>query len=86
MPVSIVAVVQEFATFARNLDPSVACDLPYGIEGDKIGGLTIKLLFNKDVKWTKALKYMLTDLKWCLKWMIKVQQGVSSPEQDACPA
>ena len=24
-----------------------------------MGGLTIKLIFNKDSKWTKALKYMV---------------------------
>ena len=29
----------------------------------------------QDVKWTKALKYMLTDLKWCMSWVISRQEG-----------
>ena len=29
----------------------------------------------QDVRWTKALKYMLTDLKWCMSWMISRQDG-----------
>ena len=38
-------------------------ELPYAIEGDKVGGLTIKLIFNKDSRWSKALKLMAADLK-----------------------
>ena len=29
----------------------------------------------QDVRWTKALKYMLTDLKWCMSWVISRQEG-----------
>ena len=29
----------------------------------------------QDARWTKALKYMLTDLKWCMSWMIARQDG-----------
>lgn len=32
-----------------------------------MGGLTIKLIFNKLDRWSKALKYMVADLKWALK-------------------
>lgn len=41
--------------------------------------MSIKLFCNKDAKWTKALKYMLTDLKWSLKWMIATQEGAAPP-------
>ena len=36
-----------------------------------MNGLTIKLTLNKDAKWTKALKFMLADLKVALQWMVK---------------
>eukprot|EP01134_Creolimax_fragrantissima_P003767 CFRG3767T1 len=39
---------------------------------DKIGGASIKRgLPNTDEKWTKACKYTLTNLKWCLTWICK---------------
>ena len=34
------------------------------------GGLTIKLIFNKLDRWSKALKYMLANLKWAMKWCL----------------
>ena len=41
-----------------------AYQIPYEVQDDKVGGLTIKLVGNEGDKWTQALKYMLTDLKW----------------------
>lgn len=38
------------------------------IKGDLINEVSIKLQFNNDAKWTKALKYMLTNLKFLLAW------------------
>jgi hypothetical protein len=29
----------------------------------------------QDTRWTKAMKYMLTNLKWCASWMITRQEG-----------
>ena len=29
----------------------------------------------QDVKWTRALKYMSCDLKWCMSWVISRQEG-----------
>jgi hypothetical protein len=40
------------------------------IDGDKVGSYTIFLSFNKLENWTKALKYMLCNLKWVLYWFI----------------
>ena len=49
--------------------------LPYSIKrdtiGDRSGNLSIKIHTNKEENWTKALKYMLTNLKWCLAWVCK---------------
>lgn len=43
-------------------------ELPYRIDQDKIGGLTIKFSSNSDENWTKACKYVLTNLKYLLVW------------------
>jgi beclin 1 len=49
--------------------------LPYRINKDKIGDShgehSIKFQGNHEETWTKALKFMLTDLKWCLAWVCK---------------
>merc|ERR1712048_631601 len=48
-------------------DPSMR--LPFKIEGDKVGGFSVRVQFNQDEQWTKALKFMLTDLKWIIAWV-----------------
>lgn len=40
--------------------------LPFKIEGDKVGNVSVRLHNNRYEKWTKALKYMLCDLKWSI--------------------
>lgn len=56
--------------------------LPYLIKGDKLEDqknsniFSIKTQFNVEEQWTKALKFMLTDLKWCLS--IIQAQGAKS--------
>lgn len=81
------ACIKEFADFANAKDrtaniPAEKCfQLPYKIENDKVEGLTITQSFNRQEKWTKALKYMLCDLKWALYWLIgntTFQQPASS--------
>eukprot|EP01137_Pigoraptor_chileana_P015987 Opistho-2@72434 len=62
--------LQQFKEYIESRDPHFK--LPYQIVKDKIGDLTIKLQFNNDETWTKALKYMLTNLKWCLAWVCKM--------------
>jgi len=46
---------------------------PYEIDKDKIAGLNIKLQFNPEDKWTKALKFMITDLKFIVAWLARNQ-------------
>ncbi len=45
----------------------------------QVGGHTVKLTLNKDSKWTKALKFMLADLKFVLQWMVKRDSSVAAP-------
>lgn len=66
--------MQEFAETATARDrasgQSQPFELIYAIDGDKIGGMGIRLAWTSDAKWTKALKLMLVNLKYCLKWVI----------------
>ncbi|KAK3288064.1 Vacuolar protein sorting-associated protein atg6 [Cymbomonas tetramitiformis] len=71
--VCFLACLQEFADFAKGQDRakkhSPEFELPYKLEADKIDGKTIKYSFNRDDKWTAALKLMLSDLKVALSWL-----------------
>lgn len=49
--------------------------LPYKINQYKLedkngSSYSIKLEMNSFEEWTKALKYMLTNLKWSLAWVV----------------
>ena len=37
--------------------------------GGSGGSFSIKTQFNSEEQWTKALKFMLTNLKWGLAWV-----------------
>lgn len=41
-------------------------ELPYAIEGDKVGGCSIRYSFCRDKVWSEALQNMLLNLKECL--------------------
>lgn len=79
--------LKDFADFASAMDqennvPSEKClKLPYKIENDKVETYTITQSFNKQENWTKALRYMLCDLKWILYWFVGNTnfQPLSSP-------
>ncbi|GLG99595.1 Beclin-1-like protein [Gryllus bimaculatus] len=49
--------------------------LPYRMDKGKIedsassNSFSIKIQFNSEEQWTKALKFLLTNLKWCLAWV-----------------
>jgi len=51
--------------------------LPYEMEKGKIkdpatgSTYSVKMQFNSEEQWTKAMKYMLTNLKWGLAWVTK---------------
>ncbi len=58
--------IQELASFVAEKDPSVR--LPYEVIDGKVNGLPI--VFDKELVWTRAMKYLLTNLKWILSWSI----------------
>ena len=49
--------------------------LPYRMDKGKIedpssgNSYSVKIQFNSEEQWTKALKFMLTNLKWGLAWV-----------------
>lgn len=59
--------VDDAGTRAMHEEPSLK--FPYKISRGKIGDLPI--ILGNDEQWTKALKYMLTHLKWLLAWISK---------------
>lgn len=77
--VAFLTCLKEFGDFARNKDRlegrAQLFEFPFTIDNDRVGNLTVKLTLNKDAKWTKALKFMLADLKVALQWMVKNEAG-----------
>ena len=71
--VAYLSCTSELAEYAEYNDRTMR--VPYKIEGDKIAGYSIRTGFGggreSKAKWTKALKYLLTDLKWLLAWCVK---------------
>merc|ERR1711972_1289943 len=63
---AFLACLKEVTKFLQR-DPSMR--LPFKIEGDKVGGFSVRVQFNQDERWTKALKFMLSDLKWIIAWV-----------------
>lgn len=68
--VAFLRCVEEFGTYVEQQDPTLR--LPHRIQdGGKVGGLSISLIQGEEETWTRALKYLLTDLKWLLAWSAK---------------
>lgn len=65
--------LQQFEDKIKAMDPQFS--MPYRINGYKLedklspSSYSIKCQFNSCEEWTKALKYMLTNLKWSLAWV-----------------
>ncbi|SAL96178.1 hypothetical protein [Absidia glauca] len=62
--VAMFSCLKQLSDYAEQKDRSIR--LPYRINKDKIGELSIRLQLNQDELWTKALRYMLTNMKWIL--------------------
>ena len=78
--------IQEFSDWIISQDSTF--EVAYAIDQDKVANLTVRLQFNSDSKWTKALKFMLTNLKYCLNWVIRKQlhtQPLSASALGASP-
>ncbi|KAG0170172.1 autophagy protein 6 [Apophysomyces sp. BC1034] len=78
--VAILNCLKQLTDFAEERDRSLR--LPYRINKDKIGELSIRLQFNQDELWTKALKYMLTNMKWILAFASRANVGVETFSND----
>ena len=72
---------QEFSDWIISRDSTF--EMAYAIEQDKVANMTIRLQFNSDPKWTKALKYMLTNLKYCMTWVITHQNSDQAASSSA---
>ncbi|PNH07649.1 Beclin-1-like protein [Tetrabaena socialis] len=81
--VAYLACLREFGEHARNKDTRegkpTPFNFPFAIDADKVNNHTIKLTLNKDVRWTKALKLMLANLKVALQWCVKQDQAGDAP-------
>ncbi|KIL62573.1 hypothetical protein M378DRAFT_81116 [Amanita muscaria Koide BX008] len=58
--------LKQLMDYIKSQDSGV--DYPHQISKDKIGDVSIKLQFNQEEAWTKALRHVLLALKICLKW------------------
>jgi len=74
--VAFLGCLKEIIDYAESQNRNVKLNCPYSIEKDKIGDLSIKMQYNTEESWTKALKYMLTNLKFLLAWLAKIQSKV----------
>jgi len=61
--------MEEVVLWLHRRDPNVR--LPFKIESSNalIGGFSVRLQFTEYERWTKALKYMLINLKWMIAFM-----------------
>lgn len=63
--------LQEICQYITERDRSFL--FPHAIDGEKIGGFSIKLQGVASDEWTHALKCMLSNLKWLLAWSVNHQ-------------
>eukprot|EP01121_Diplochlamys_sp_Union-15-3_P009552 TRINITY_DN2603_c0_g1_i2.p1 TRINITY_DN2603_c0_g1~~TRINITY_DN2603_c0_g1_i2.p1 ORF type:complete len:136 (-),score=16.86 TRINITY_DN2603_c0_g1_i2:34-441(-) len=61
--------VKEIQDFILERDPKFTPPYKIDAKDPKIEELSTKLQFNHDQVWTRALKYMLTNVKWILVWL-----------------
>jgi len=65
--------IKEFGEFAEQQDKGFK--LPYRIDKDKIAEVSIKIQVYSEETWTKALKFMLTDLKFLIVFVSRWDAG-----------
>jgi beclin len=60
----------------QSAGPASSKVLQYPIVDDCIMGISVKLHFNPEARWTKALKFMLINLKYAVAWSAKQEQAL----------
>ena len=73
--------LNQFEEKIKSIDPQFS--MPYKINGYKLedkngSSYSIRCQFNSHEEWTKALKYMLTNLKWSLAWVTSQSDNTST--------
>lgn len=58
--------LRQLVAAVESADPTFRA--PYKISKHAINSHSVLFLKNKQIEWTKALKYALTNLKWLLAW------------------
>jgi len=71
--VAFLSCLKELGDFVESQDKNFK--LHYLIDKDKINDMSIKIQFNNEETWTKALKYMLTNLKFLLAWVCRNERS-----------
>eukprot|EP00158_Paraphelidium_tribonemae_P003401 Partr_v1_DN26098_c0_g1_i4_m607 putative beclin 1 len=74
--VAFLACTKQLADFAAGVDATFK--LPYAIQQDTVGEISIRMQFQQGDVWTRACKYLLTDLKWLLAFCCKHQPSSHS--------
>ena len=72
--IGFLSCVEELGVFVSSRDPTLSIPYPITPGEGRVGGLSISIgTAAGDETWTKALKYMLTDIKWIIAWVSKHQ-------------
>jgi beclin 1 len=70
--VAFLQCIADLEAHCQAIDPQFK--LPYAIKGDKVGELSIKTRLGNDESWTRALKFLATDLKWLIYFSTEHEQ------------
>lgn len=73
--VAFLECLQQLGDFAESSDKKVV--MPNKIKKDTIGDACIKIEFNNEENWTRALKYCLTNCKWILAFVSRKKRKTS---------
>ncbi|KAH9979029.1 APG6-domain-containing protein, partial [Lactifluus volemus] len=71
--VAVLDCLKQLMDWVKSQDPSV--EFPHQIVKDKIGDSSVKLQFNQEEAWTRALRHVLLALKILLKWTTSGNNG-----------
>ena len=63
--------VQELGAFAEARDPTLRLPHRIAADGATVGGLAIVFAPGSEEGWTRALKFLMTDVKWLVAWSAK---------------
>ena len=63
--------IHELGIYTQAIDPTLSLPYEININDMKISDINVLLGYSDDESWTKAMKYMLTDIKWILTWTVK---------------